>query len=176
MASGGLLLLLLLRRRRLVLPRRSHSPFLHSIRSQQNHLPKFSISSSSSSYSLSLTSLVSHHPFPDLNFFGTPTSVVLRSRICVCFGGLLCVCFFLLPDFDAIARSETPELRKSVCFCWPWEFVFLLLFGVFFFLFLFFVLFQIFGRAGVFLIVSGGDLILKEILLDRSEEFFVQLT
>jgi hypothetical protein len=51
-----------------------------------------------------------------------------------------------------------------------------LLFGVFFFLFLFFVLFQIFGRAGVFLIVSGGDLILKEILLDRSEEFFVQLT
>jgi hypothetical protein len=45
-------------------------------------------------------------------------------------GGLSC--FFFLPDFDAIARSETPELRKSVCFCWRWEFIFLLLFGVFF--------------------------------------------
>ncbi len=86
----------------------------------------------------------------------------------------MCV-FFFLPDFDAIARSETPELRKSVFFCWPWEFTFLLLFGIFFwFLFLFF--FQIFGRAEVFLIASGGDLILKEILLDRREEFFVQLT
>jgi hypothetical protein len=44
-----------------------------------------------------------------------------------------------------------------------------LLFGVFF-VFVF-VFFQIFGRAGVFLIASGGDLILKEILLDRREEF-----
>jgi type II secretory pathway component PulF len=82
--------------------------------------------------------------------------------------GVFCV-FFVLPDFDAIARSETPELRKSVCSCWRWEFVFLLLFGVFF-VFVF-VFFQLFGRAGVFLIASGGDLILKEILLDRREEF-----
>jgi hypothetical protein len=41
---------------------------------------------------------------------------------------------------------------------------------VFIFVFVF-VFFQIFGRAGVFLIASGGDLILKEILLDRREEF-----
>jgi hypothetical protein len=47
--------------------------------------------------------------------------------------------------------------------------------NLFFFCYLVFF-FQIFVRAGVFLIASGGDLILKEILLDRREEFFVQLT
>ncbi len=51
--------------------------------------------------------------------------------------GVFCVCFFVLPDFDAIARSETSELRKSVCFCWRREFIHFFVIWCFF-LFLFF--------------------------------------
>jgi hypothetical protein len=64
---------------------------LHSIRSQQNHLPKFSISSS---YSLSLTTLASH-PFPDLNFFGNFPQVCTKiENLCLFWGSFVFFLFF----------------------------------------------------------------------------------